>query len=214
MAKTLTRVIGDVHGKFDQYKKIIKGAERSIQVGDLGVGFKKLNYEGELVWSTNPPHKEMVKHSAKFLRGNHDNPDVCRKHSQWIADGTVENDVMFVGGATSIDRAYRIEGQSWWADEECSLSQLRHFVDLYADIKPRVMITHEVPESIADGILAAVNRTKLDDPSRTRQALQAMLEIHRPEIWIAGHWHVNIDQQYQGMRLIVLNELEYVDLEL
>lgn len=214
MTRQLTRVIGDVHGKFDRYKKIIKGAERSIQVGDLGVGFKKYDINRDLVWDTNPPHKEMVKHNARFGRGNHDNPAICRKHSQWIPDGTIENDVMFIGGATSIDKHYRIEGLSWWADEECSRDQLEIFVDQAMIVKPRVMITHECPESIADGILAAVNRTKLDDPSRTRQAFQSILELARPEMWIFGHWHVDIDQVIGGTRFICLNELSYIDLEL
>ena len=212
--RQMTRAIGDVHGKYAQYKKIIKGAARSIQVGDMGIGFKQFNHDGDLVWSTNPPHADMVKHNARMLRGNHDNPDVCKRNSQWIKDGTVENDVMYIGGATSIDKHHRIEGQSWWANEECSYNDLQVMIDTYMIVKPRVMITHEAPESIADAILSSLNRTKFDDPSRTRQAFQVMLEAHRPEIWIFGHWHVDIDQVLNGTRFICLNELSWIDLEL
>lgn len=35
------RFIGDVHGKFKSYKTLIKDIPMSIQVGDMGVGFKK-----------------------------------------------------------------------------------------------------------------------------------------------------------------------------
>lgn len=34
----LTRFIGDVHGKYPQYKLLIKDGPPSIQVGDMGVG--------------------------------------------------------------------------------------------------------------------------------------------------------------------------------
>jgi predicted phosphodiesterase len=214
MARQLTRVIGDVHGKYDQYKKIIKGTTRSIQVGDMGVGFRSYNFERELVRSANPPHDLMIKHGARYIRGNHDNPNVCRMDKKWIPDGTVEDDVMFIGGATSIDKAYRTEGLSWWADEECAYNDLQSFIDTAAVHKPRVLITHECPEFIADGILAAVNRTKLEDPSRTRQALQIMRDYHKPETHIFGHWHVDIDQVIDGTRFICLNELSYIDLEL
>jgi hypothetical protein len=208
------RFIGDAHGKFDRYKKIIQDAERSVQIGDMGIGFLRRDCNGDLKRTANPPHALMVKHSARFLRGNHDAPEACKRHSQWIADGTVENDMMFIGGATSIDRVYRVENESWWRDEECSMSQLNHFVEVYATVRPRIMVTHEVPESIADGILAATNRSKIELGSRTRQALEGMLSIHAPEIWIAGHWHVDIDQVVNGTRFIVLNELSYVDLEI
>lgn len=33
------RFIGDVHCKWSKYEKLIKGCDRSVQVGDFGVGF-------------------------------------------------------------------------------------------------------------------------------------------------------------------------------
>lgn len=208
----LTRLIGDVHGKFDRYKKIIAGCERSIQVGDMGVGFR--NRHGEV--KNNPPHYAMVRGDHRFIRGNHDNPAECRKHSQFIADGTVENDVMFVGGAVSIDKVYRTEGISWWPDEELSAAELNQIVDVYAVVKPRVMITHECPESVAEIICRRMPSSKLDPrfASRTRQAFQSMLEIHQPESWWHGHWHLSIDHVVNGTRFICLAELEYRDVDL
>lgn len=210
----VTRVIGDCHGKYGRYKKIIKGASRSVCVGDMGIGFKYYDFSRELRWHTNPPHDTMVRNNARCIRGNHDNPAVCARQSQCIPDGTVEDDVMYIGGALSVDIHLRTEGMSWWADEECSTAQLNHFVDVYDMVRPRVMITHDCPESIADSILRSRNRYKFDMPSRTRQALQGMLEIHRPEIFVFGHWHVDIDEVVGGTRFICLNELSYIDLEL
>ena len=64
------------------------------------------------------PHDEVMNH--KFIRGNHDDPQACREHPYWIKDGLIENDIMYIGGAWSIDREYRTEGVSWWRDEELS----------------------------------------------------------------------------------------------
>src|SRR5215475_1197882 len=108
----MTFFIGDVHGKFEPYKRLIKDRRDTIQVGDMGVGFQGWR-NGELVYLTNPPYDRMVEGNHRFIRGNHDNPGVCRQQRQWIADGAVEGDMMFVGGAFSIDREWRTEGLDW-----------------------------------------------------------------------------------------------------
>ena len=208
------RLIGDVHGKFDRYKKIIKDCPASIQVGDMGVGFRKTQgpRTGEIY--SNPPHYAMVRGDHRFIRGNHDNPGVCRRHTQCIKDGTVDGDMMLIGGAFSIDRQWRTEGYDWWSDEELSISELNTLVDIYATTRPRIMVTHDCPEVIAP-LMAAVGNfryVEAANPSRTRQALQGMLDIHRPEVWIHGHWHVSSDKVIDGTRFVCLAELEYKEI--
>jgi len=63
--------IGDVHGKYQQYKKLIRSSPSTIQVGDMGIGFRRWPH-GE--FQTNPPYDLMVETNARFIRGNHDNP--------------------------------------------------------------------------------------------------------------------------------------------
>lgn len=211
------RLIGDVHGKYAQYKWIIRDCPESIQVGDMGVGFRIAHDEGPHRAGdeySNPPHALMVKHHARFIRGNHDNPAACRRHSQCIPDGTVEGSTMFIGGAVSIDRAWRLEGYSWWPDEELSYSELQLLIDKYVQIKPRVMVTHDCPEEMAQAMLYHMHQEKLNDGSRTRLALQAMLSAHSPELWVFGHWHRSLDVVSNGTRFVCLAELEYKDLQL
>jgi hypothetical protein len=58
--------------------------------------------------------------------GNHDNPYMCKQDMVgYISDGTVEGDVMYIGGAWSIDNPVappgwyrRTAGFDWWFDEE------------------------------------------------------------------------------------------------
>ena len=211
------RFIGDVHGKYGPYKRLIAEVPASVQVGDMGVGFRREGGFGEYDTYSNPPHYAMVKGDHRFIRGNHDNPGECAKHSQWIRDGNIESGVMFVGGAVSIDRAYRTEGYSWWPDEELSTAELNDLVDVYCEAKPRVMVTHDAPEEIAAEVSRVANWGAKMDPrfaSRTRQAFQQMWSAHSPNLWIFGHWHFSFDRVLRGTRFICLAELEHRDIEL
>lgn len=200
----MTVLIGDVHGKYRQYKRIIKHCRGSIQVGDMGVGFFRTSGQPHI----NPPYDAMVAGDHRFIRGNHDNPDVCSQHSQWIPDGNIESGVMFIGGAVSVDRQYRTEGYDWWADEELNAEELDHLVEVYTEARPRLMVTHDCPEEIARNLCALSGRQKLDFPSRSRQAFQRMWSAHSPEMWVFGHWHYSFDQIANGTRFVCLAELE------
>ena len=197
---TQVRLIGDIHGDIQTYADIISDCERSIQVGDFGIGFIRR------------PLDFGMKH--EFIRGNHDDPEACKRIANFIPDGTIRNDVMFVGGAYSIDWAYRTEGISWWSGEECSTEQLNHFVATYDEVQPKAMITHELPDKIADIMCIDMGWKKYDLPSRTRDAFQAMYELHQPDYWIAGHWHLSWRKKVGNTEFIVLNINEYMDIDL
>lgn len=207
---TALRIIGDVHGKFRRYREIIRNVPFSIQVGDMGVGFR--NRMGE--WTANPPYDAMSEGRNFFIRGNHDNPEVCRRQKHWIPDGSVVDGIYCLGGAVSIDRAWRTEGLDWWSDEELSYAALERMVDEYTAIKPDVVITHDCPASAADGILAHFNMRKIEDGSRTRVALQTMLDIHQPKEWYFGHWHQSVSFVRGRTAFRCLNELEFVDIDI
>lgn len=185
------RYIGDIHGKVDRYLPLTQGVD-SIQVGDFGMGFM--------------PTPDLPT-NARFIRGNHDSPDICRQHPNWIPDGTVEGDTMFIGGAWSIDREYRTEGVSWWADEELSIAELDQMIDLALKARPRVMVTHDCPMDVIQPLFGA-------HPigNRTQQALNSIWQLCQPELWIFGHWHQNRDITIRGTRFICLAELAWIDL--
>lgn len=188
------RFIGDVHGKMAEYMFITDGCKESIQVGDFGAGFVQL-------FDMSPNHR--------FIRGNHDSPDVCREHPNWIPDLTVENDIMFLGGAWSIDHEHRVPGVSWWYDEELSWSSLYDGIEIYNRVKPRVMVTHDGPDDVMKSFFPYKDRS-----SRTSEALQAMFDSYQPEFWLQGHWHESVDKIVNGTRFIVLPELGYIDIDI
>jgi Calcineurin-like phosphoesterase len=211
VSSKVIRFIGDVHGHWRRYKRIISGCDRSIQVGDMGVGFIKYGGYDHGRFLSNPPFDAMSRGQHEFERGNHDNPEVCKRHKFWIPDGTVRDNMMFIGGAASIDREYRVTGYSWWPDEEPSHSELLQMVDTYLVARPEIMVTHECPESIANLLCLSLGRAKLNISSRCRQAFQSMFELHNPKLWIGGHWHVSFDKIIDTTRFIILNELEWID---
>jgi predicted phosphodiesterase len=217
-----TRFIGDVHGYVYELRIILDDIPADVtsvvQVGDMGVGFGQGDYWLEsledLLQSAN----------ARFIRGNHDNLSTCKTMSTWIPDGRVENDVMFVGGAWSIDNPNappgwqkRIENYNWWRDEELSYPELYNIHNTYVVARPRVMVTHDIPQSVSSELFFAEGRIlhgKDQYDTRTGLALDDMFSMHKPKLHIFGHWHHNIDEVVDGTRFICLDELSYIDVDM
>ena len=200
------RYIGDVHGKFNRYEKLIADCPESIQVGDMGVGFRSQNGVFQ-----NPPYDKMCAGNHRFIRGNHDYPAMCKKMQHYIADGTSEGDRFFVGGALSIDQQYRIENVSWWRDEELSYAQLQEILEQYEKSKPDIMVTHDCPEMVARRMFN--NGEKLDFPSVTRTAFEQFFEIWQPRIWIFGHWHQTKRIAIDECEFQCIGECEFLDID-
>lgn len=187
-------IVGDVHGKTKTYQKWLHRnldpSCRSIQIGDMGLGFAGVGLpaSGQSVLGLN----------HRFFRGNHDDPKKCNEHPNYLGDyGYMPEEQLFwVSGAFSIDRAYRLEDVSWWADEELSYEELGNVIDTYAQVKPRFVLSHEAPAKAGTVLLSSLLGPYFLAKggcagSRTAQALQSMLEIHAPEKWIFGHYHVD-----------------------
>jgi hypothetical protein len=195
-------IIGDVHGKTGEYIYKLKHLSTpSIQVGDMGLGFKGIGLP--------PPGASMPAGDHKFFRGNHDNPEKCRQHPNYLGDwGYWDKYKLFwVAGAWSIDRDMRIEGISWWRDEELSYLELYRALDVYVNMKPRFVLSHDCPESankvlLYDLMSPYFMAKQQCATSRTCAVLESMLAAHAPEEWIFGHYHVNKTFKVPGYRTI------------
>jgi hypothetical protein len=210
---TKTRLIGDIHGQWLNYLNLVHDprnrATQSIQVGDFGLGFGEREEHKEYV------REEMQKNgSHRFIRGNHDNPELCKEHSQFIKDGSFEGSTMFVGGARSSDQHHRIEGVSWWPEEELSHDELSVVIADYEMKKPKVLITHDCPDSVARHLFSFY--TDSVNESRTRQAFDVMFHHvgHRPDLWVFGHWHESKRVNIMGTEFICLGIDETFDIDL
>lgn len=205
-------LIGDVHGKWEQYANLLEmhQPERSVQLGDFGVGFFRED-EGR----RHAVAQAMTEFGGdnRYIRGNHDNPASCQDDPFWIKDATFESDtgIFYLGGALSIDRDYRTPGLDWWDDEELSMDELYAAIDLYEKSKPRVVLSHECPEDIVGYMMPWYQQ---EFSSRTRQALGSMWSIHQPELWVFGHWHSSVTATFEGCQFTCLNELETLTINL
>jgi len=200
-------LIGDVHGKWNSYIEKVANHEESIQLGDFGVGFtredRKRKENLDKFLSENKGHR--------FIRGNHDNPAVCKQHPNYINNGTFENGMMFIGGAFSIDKAWRVPGEDWWHDEEDSYQELMEVIVQYEKNKPSIMITHDAPDIVARQMFPFYTDA---NESRTRSAFETMFEIHKPDAWFFGHWHQTKSLNILGTEFMCLNELDTFELNL
>ncbi len=216
--KKLVRIVGDIHGKIYDYRSyaLVTGVrgrqivqpEYSVQVGDFGIGFfSPFWHDKEVEWQKQHPQH-------RFIRGNHDDPALCKTMPGYIEDGTVEGDVMFVGGAWSIDYDWRTPGIDWWPDEELSYEELDKLITKFGQVKPRVMITHDCPTEVAWEMFLSKGLGLGDNKqikTRTGEALQAMFDIHKPELWVYGHWHNTRRANIKGTVFQCLGELDFID---
>lgn len=203
------RIIGDRHGKIAKYHELTSSCSYSLQVGDMGFDYRDLY------------SLDSTRH--KFVPGNHDNYDLIPNayslgdYGVWKADV----DIFFVRGAWSIDGCTglwpnnRRQGVDWWAEEELEMGQLEKAIELYCQLKPDLVVTHEAPYSIVQMLknkgflLSKFDVTK----TRTSLALQVMMENHLPERWFYGHYHNNDMTQVGRCAFRCVDELNFVDLE-
>jgi Icc-related predicted phosphoesterase len=172
-------IVGDVHGEFDLYKYLVKGAKESIQLGDLYLGF--------------PNKKELELPSQhKFIRGNHDDPDLIRKHPNYLGEYGMYKGIFFVSGAYSVNW-YHFKEDTTFHEEEISNQDCAGAIELYNKERPSVVITHMAPHSVElDGFKHLKRGPR---KCRTSEAFDVMLKIQPPDLWIFGHYHMHIDYQ-------------------
>ena len=214
--KPYLRIIGDVHGKMEDYIVLAEAAQYSVQVGDMGFEYHALT-------------RFLDPERHKVLGGNHDNYEVSEgrfymQTPHFLGDYGVHTipgfgDFFYVRGAYSIDKAQRLiweangEGKSWWPDEQITYAQGMSALEKYKEVKPDFVITNECPASVIDHVSGVKTWDGvLIRPSMTANLLEAMLDAHQPKLWIFGHHHRNFSMSIRGTSFRCLPELGYVDL--
>lgn len=196
-------VIGDVHGKYKHYHKIIRKNNKyphTVQLGDFGFNYDTLK-------NVDPKHHV-------FIGGNHDNYDKVKSVPNYLGDfGYMADfngvDFFFYRGAYSIDRIYRTVGIDWWENEQNNIEAFMAARELYSSIKPDIVLTHDCPSDIAAQMLKPGDRVF---ENNTSWALQEFLNIHQPKLWLFGHWHRSKIIQYGKTKFVCLDELETYDI--
>lgn len=214
-------VIGDVHGKFNEYYNLVKNERSSFQIGDFGFGqaWNALNYS------------ELDPKFHKVGQGNHDPHDSLHDDVKYWTGryGPVDIDghnIFWIGGALSIDLVYRVGEwmsrnrsptyRSWWANEQLSYQEMRDCEKKWKNKKPAVVFTHTCPSFIIKDYFNGNKGANIMDAygwgsdynDMTSQFLDHLWVIHKPDLWIFGHFHKSWNQTIQGTEFRCLAELE------
>lgn len=192
-------ILGDIHGKYKRLHEILREKDRYpyvVQLGDFGFEFDTLK---------NIDPKNFV-----IVGGNHDNYNKIIDIPHYLGDfGYMVNfngiDFFYYRGAYSIDRQYRTIGIDWWEQEQVNIEQFMKARELYRQIKPDIVLTHDCPDEISLHLLKPHQRKY---ENLTGWALQELFNIHQPKIWRFCHWHVSWRKTVGGTDFRCLNELE------
>lgn len=232
------RFIGDIHGDWETYRRdLISCDHKTLQVGDYGIfpyatgNFLKVNEDGDFYYSHEPEHQDETKpikwfyridhqyvkslstdnEKDRFIRGNHDDPFSIKLIPGYVDDGSLVFDSIFcVGGASSIDKAFRREGVDWWRDEELSYSESLIVLQKYLKTKPDIVVSHDCPDFLT--YIICPNMTR-DGASSTRTLLSRMFEMYKPKLWVHGHWHISARNIIDGCEFISLGINEIFDFD-
>lgn len=193
-------ILGDVHGCWGDLNivmaralKLVPDIDYFVQVGDFGYAwpgskpftFLKTFWEGSDL-------KKAKSIPFLWLDGNHEN------HNQLDLDGGAyqpdmiyqprgsvvnfgEAKAMFFGGASSIDKEYRIQDKSWWPQESIQYGQVMKALE--SDESFDMIFSHEFPLSFPYGSY------KKEFGRGDKQALDAIREKFKPKFWVFGHHH-------------------------
>jgi predicted phosphodiesterase len=197
-------ISGDIHGMYGYLNELIKQETPDLIIvcGDFGYGFPR-----DQINTIVPMNTKIV-----FCDGNHDNHWKLRElknlavaenvfyqprgSTMRLPDG---RNILFMGGANSIDKEHRTVGVSWWPEEVISQSDFRNLPEEDIDI----FITHTCSNEIYDKYIQfhlGGNYTPRKDNDPSYHALTTLWEMYGPTQWFFGHFHINLNGRLSGTR--------------
>lgn len=212
--------LGDIHANFSVLTNVRKrypNADEIIVVGDFGYGFPNRRSDDKYHNYHQLRHivNTFTDTKVRFVRGNHDNLDAILSdfpmgNVEYIPDGTIEDDVLYVGGAWSIDGVTgvwpnsRLEGIDWWKNEELTDDE---WEALFESLKGReeeitMIVSHDFPKDVFSQILPNSRYYN----TRTQERLSELWKmLPNVKLWVGGHYHVSRRFEQGGTQFVVLN---------
>ena len=210
-------ITGDTHGVINTYKLIYFPEHQDklnltkddvlIVAGDFGVpwdGYDKDNIDLINFYEDLPV-------TVMFVDGNHEDFTELNKlpttekfgalcgivsdHIFHINRGEVLDidgkKILCVGGANSIDKAFRVAYESWWPDEEISHKDIEKAINAVKRQNPDIIVSHEAPLSIVKTLHGRY--TLKDNSSSALEGLYQYIRNNDNNVtdWYFGHHHVD-----------------------
>lgn len=211
-------LLGDVHGAYGWLKLAVRaanslGISRILQLGDFGF------------WPHYASGKEFLQKANETLDengvelwwvdGNHENHDWLAiqerdedgfwrlgniihigRGSRWSWGG---RSFMGCGGAYSIDKMYRREGESWWAGETITEGDVLNCDGLSVD----VLVTHDAPWGAPNviGFETVGDKDDYPESAANRKRVAAICDLVQPKLLVHGHYHHRNSTMYKSTRV-------------
>jgi hypothetical protein len=205
-------VAGDIHADWGLFNTFLNKKRPSIvlQAGDFGFWPRIKKYDITAL----KPHNTKIywcdgNHddhwSLKTLTSNEIIPNVFYQKRGSVLTLPDGRNVLFFGGAHSVDRDRRTLGFDWFPEEIPSYKEFENLKSLNKKID--IVVSHTCPDEFPVErhplILRGIFTGKVNDP--TRKLLSAILEMFKPSLWYFGHWHVIMNGNWNGCHWHTLN---------
>ena len=205
-------LVGDLHGELTAKHLLngLFGSQAVLQVGDLDIdpGYTRWTMQTDGIW-------------RGFIDGNHEHfpslqldapkPYMITPGLHHVPRAWVSGRTMFIGGANSIDAAFRTPGRSWWPEE--GISQRQHMRAVSYDGQIDTVVAHTIPGRF-NKMMLSPGCIPFNTPDGA--ALNDIYEHFKPKRWFCGHWHHSKDiLTRDGCRIVALDieETQLVDLD-
>ena len=208
--------LGDVHAESPLMRDFLNSEEKyCLQLGDFGFIFKYNDWKWNKFlnhFEKNYPNKMIF-----TVLGNHENYDSiekmpvkdmfgarCRKirsNVYAVERGEILSieglNILCIGGADSIDKAWRQDGISWWAQKKISDTDVKKTVEKGLTCSFDMICSHAMP-----AFFMLQNFTPCFQTGSEFSLEKIYCDIennggHIP-LWIGGHVHNSIDMMYNG----------------
>ncbi len=216
-------IVGDVHGDWGKINTLMnkKNPDIILQCGDFGwwpqweVKRNTIYHLREKPW-THKGLKLSTNTKVYFCDGNHENHEDLYRESMGMRDVPTElydnvfyaprgciiklpdgRNVLFVGGADSVDKKSRTVGLDWYEEELINNDDMDYIMSISDRID--IVVSHTCPVEW----IPVEKYAKVNDPCR--KALSMVLEKFKPDLWYFGHWHVSAKGHYRNTRWYALD---------
>lgn len=239
----LIAFIGDIHRKDIALETTVAlaleaGATTIIQCGDYWLygdqvppqppGHPDMAQKAQTaIEQACPPDIDITDVDFRFIDGNHDNPELL--HPDTLHPVTISENVtymprgtrarlagvelLFLGGASSIDKQWRTEGLNWWPAENITDEQAdRAIVAATHPNQPPVdiLVTHETTTeaftALARGSEHAQDKAGEPAGEANRAHLTGVRDAAAPRVHVHGHHHTRFAAPVAGVLDIGLNK--------
>jgi len=215
-------VVGDIHGDWSSLNKLISRHKPNIilQCGDFGWWPK---------WNNTSIINDGVNYKKKWNQygikngdckiywcdGNHEDHWDLEKYKEqtevmpnifYMPRGSVlelpdGRNVLFVGGALSVDKKDRKLGYDWFPEEEISYKTINNLPDCKIDI----VISHTCATSFREVNEFCMFKHK----DSSSDALDYVLRKYNPPLWYFGHFHFYQRGKFKDTQWFCLNTNAY-----